>query len=146
LNAPFSPATADPALAALYRSECARLGFEPRLEGMGEKPMGPGFVMISDDPNTTWAQIAEAALYDAETYASWQDDTARSDWVVPDLQSVDDLRTSGRYLVLTPEQCIRQVEQHGGITLHPLMGGITPELAWPSLRLFESAVLPHVAP
>jgi len=144
LDAPFSPATADRALAELYRSECIRLGFEPRLEGMGEKPMLAGFVMISEDPEATWAQISESAFYDAETYASWQEDSARSDWVVPQLQSVDDLRTSGRYLVVTPQQCIEQVNRDSGITFHPLMGGISPQLAWKSLHLFESAVLPHV--
>jgi alkanesulfonate monooxygenase SsuD/methylene tetrahydromethanopterin reductase-like flavin-dependent oxidoreductase (luciferase family) len=144
LGAPFSPATADPALAELYRSECIRWGFDPRLEGMGKKPMTPGFVMISDDPDATWAQISEFAFYDAETYASWQDDAARSDWVVPQLHSLDDLRNSGRYLVLTPRQCIERVVRDQGITLHPLMGGISPQLAWESLHLFESEVLPHV--
>lgn len=145
LDAPFSPATSDPALAEVYRAECHRLGFEPRLEGMGVKPMGPGFVMISNDPAKTWERIGTAALYDAETYASWQDDAARSDWVVPQLQSVDDLRDSGRYLVLTPAQCIELVRRDGGINLHPLMGGIEPALAWESLHLFETDVLPHVS-
>jgi alkanesulfonate monooxygenase SsuD/methylene tetrahydromethanopterin reductase-like flavin-dependent oxidoreductase (luciferase family) len=144
LGAPFSPATADPALSELYRAECVRLGFEPQLEGMGKKPMGAGFVMISNDPDETWTKISQFAFYDAETYASWQDDSARSDWVVPQLQSVDDLRTSGRYLVLTPQQCIEQVRRDDRITLHPLMGGISPDLAWESLHLFESAVLPHI--
>ena len=106
--------------------------------------MMPGFVMISDDPDATWAQVSASAFYDAETYASWQDDTARSDWVVPQLQNIDDLRSSGRYLVLSPQQCIEQVRRDGGITFHPLMGGISPQLAWQSLHLFESAVLPHV--
>jgi hypothetical protein len=30
--------------------------------------------------------------------------------------------------------------------LHPLMGGIAPDLAWESLRLFETEVLPKLAP
>ena len=111
---------------------------------MGLKPMGPGFVMVSEDPDATWAQIGESALYDAETYASWQDDGVRSDWVVPQLQSLDDLRDSRHYLVLDPQQCIDLVNSDGGINFHPLMGGITPQLAWKSLHLFESAVLPHV--
>ena len=145
LDAPFSPATADRGLSELYRSECIRLGYEPRLEGMGVKPMLAGFVMISDDPEATWAEISQYAFYDAETYASWQEDSARSDWVVPQLQTADDLRTSGRYVVVTPQQCIEQVNRDGGITFHPLMGGISPQLAWKSLHLFESAVLPHVA-
>jgi alkanesulfonate monooxygenase SsuD/methylene tetrahydromethanopterin reductase-like flavin-dependent oxidoreductase (luciferase family) len=144
LGAPFSPASADPRLADAYRDECARWGHAARLEGMGVKPMGPGFVMVSHDPAATWGEISKYALYDAETYASWQDDGVVSDWVVPELQSVDDLRTSGRYLVVTPDECVELVQRHGSITLHPLMGGIPPEIAWPSLRLFESEVLPNL--
>jgi hypothetical protein len=64
---------------------------------------------------------------------------------VPDLQSVDDLRDSGRYLVLTPAECIELVQRDGAIRFHPLMGGIEPALAWESLHLFETAVLPHVS-
>ena len=30
--------------------------------------------------------------------------------------------------------------------LHPLMGGITPELAWRSLELVEQKVLPQLRP
>jgi alkanesulfonate monooxygenase SsuD/methylene tetrahydromethanopterin reductase-like flavin-dependent oxidoreductase (luciferase family) len=142
LGAPFSPASADPALADAYRAECARVGSTPRLEGLGARPMGPGFVMVADDPDAAWAQISRHAWYDAETYASWQDDGVRSDWVVPDMQAVDDLRTSGRYVVCTPEACVDLARRHGRLTLHPLMGGLAPELAWTSLRLIESAVLP----
>jgi hypothetical protein len=29
--------------------------------------------------------------------------------------------------------------------LHPLMGGIAPDLAWASLQLFEAEVLPQLA-
>lgn len=144
LGAPFAPATADPALTACYRAECARRGVAPIVEGLGDKPMRPGFVMVAHDPDATWAQISGLARYDAETYASWQDDSVHSDWVVPNVEQVDDLRTSGRYVVLTPAQCVEQVRGDGGISLHPLMGGISPDLAWESLRLFESAVLPEI--
>jgi alkanesulfonate monooxygenase SsuD/methylene tetrahydromethanopterin reductase-like flavin-dependent oxidoreductase (luciferase family) len=145
LHAPFSPATGDPGLANAYREEAARLGFaNPRVEGLGDRPMRPGFLMISKDPKATWAEIADYAMYDAQTYASWQDDTVRSDWVVPELETTDDLWASGRYLVMTPDEAIEQVRKDGGINFHPLMGGISPDLAWNSLRLFESEVLPAV--
>jgi alkanesulfonate monooxygenase SsuD/methylene tetrahydromethanopterin reductase-like flavin-dependent oxidoreductase (luciferase family) len=146
LDAPFAPASADPALAEAYRAECARLGFAPRLEGLGARPMGPGFVMVAEDPDATWAQVSRHAWYDAETYASWQDDGVVSDWVVPDVQAVEDLRTSGRYVVCTPGECVDLAREHGRLTLHPLMGGIAPDVAWDSLRLIESAVLPHLGP
>ena len=145
LRLPFSPATGDPALAAAYREECARLSYDGVVEGLGDRPMRPGFLMVSHDPQATWAAIAEHAYYDASTYAAWQDDPVRSDWVVPNLHGAEDLRTSGRYLVLTPVECIALVRLHGGVTFHPLMGGIPPALAWESLRLFEAEVLPAVA-
>jgi alkanesulfonate monooxygenase SsuD/methylene tetrahydromethanopterin reductase-like flavin-dependent oxidoreductase (luciferase family) len=141
LGAPFSPATADPALVEVYRSECERLGATAVLEGMAVAPMRHGFAMVTRDPDRTWAAIAKHALYDAQTYAAWQDDTARSDWVVPDLQGVDDLRTSGRYVVLTPEECVEVIRADRRFTLHPLMGGLAPDLAWESLRLFETEVM-----
>lgn len=145
LGLPFSPASGDPALVDAYREECARLGHHGVIEGLGGRPMRPGFLMVSHDPPATWAAIAEHAYYDASTYAGWQDDPVRSDWVVPDLQGAEDLRSSGRYLVLTPEECIARVQADGGITFHPLMGGMPPALAWEGLRLFEAEVLPAVA-
>jgi alkanesulfonate monooxygenase SsuD/methylene tetrahydromethanopterin reductase-like flavin-dependent oxidoreductase (luciferase family) len=145
LRLPFSPASGDPALAAAYHEECALVGYDGAVEGLGAKPMRPGFLMASHDPEATWAAIAEHAYYDASTYAAWQDDPVRSDWVVPELHGAEDLRTSGRYLVLTPEDCIAQVRTDGGVTFHPLMGGIPPALAWEGLRLFEAEVLPALA-
>src|SRR5438552_11767938 len=94
LRCHFSPSSGDPVLAAAYREECARLGYDGKVEGLGDKPMRAGFVHVARDPDSAWAEIAPLALYDAETYASWQDDPVRSYWVVPDLQSADDLRTS----------------------------------------------------
>jgi hypothetical protein len=34
----------------------------------------------------------------------------------------------------------------GTLLFHPLMGGLDPELAWESLELFASAVLPKLRP
>jgi alkanesulfonate monooxygenase SsuD/methylene tetrahydromethanopterin reductase-like flavin-dependent oxidoreductase (luciferase family) len=144
LRCAFSPASGDKALADAYRAECAAVGFEGSVEGLGDRPARPGFVMVAKDPEAVWQQVAPHALYDAQTYASWQDDAVRSDWVVPDLVDAESLRTSGRYLVVDPQECIEIVRRDGGLVLHPLMGGIAPELAWESLRLVEQEVLPRV--
>ena len=145
LRCGFAPASASPELAAAYRAECERLGFsEGFVTGPAPGPVQPGFVMVAEDPEATWASISANALYDAQTYASWQDDVVRSDWVVPDLTDANDLRTSGRYVVVTPDECVELVQRHAGLTLHPLMGGIDPEAAWRSLELFETRVLPRV--
>lgn len=140
LRAGFFPAVGDPALAELYTRECERVGFDG---GFVMLPGGPGFVHVSRDPEADWQKIGPYALYDAQTYASWQTPDQRSE-VHVEAQSIEDVRRSGVYQVLTPEQCVALGRQQGRIVLHPLMGGIAPEFAWESLHLFEQEVWPHV--
>ena len=57
-------------------------------------------------------------------------------------------RASGMYRVLTPEACVelgRGLGERGVLVLHPLMGGLPPELGWQSLELFDAKVLPALA-
>jgi hypothetical protein len=56
----------------------------------------------------------------------------------------DEVRRSGVYRVVTPEQCMAIAAEHGRVLLHPLMGGIDPQLGWASLRLFAEEVLPRI--
>jgi alkanesulfonate monooxygenase SsuD/methylene tetrahydromethanopterin reductase-like flavin-dependent oxidoreductase (luciferase family) len=137
LRCGFFPAVGDAELAKRYEVECARLGFQ----GFTSLPGGPGFVHVSRDPERDWARIAPHALYDAQTYASWQPAGQRSE-VHTAARDVDELRRSGVYRVLTPAETVTLARETGRLVLHPLMGGIAPELAWESLRLVEREVLP----
>ena len=139
LHAGFFPAIADAALAAAYEEECARQGFT----GFVVMPGGPGFVHVSNDPERDWARIAPHALYDARTYAAWQPPGQRSQVHVAG-NTLDELRRSGVYRVVTPDECVALAEEYGRVLLHPLMGGLSPTLAWESLELFERAVLPRL--
>ncbi|MCH2172443.1 LLM class flavin-dependent oxidoreductase [Myxococcota bacterium] len=156
LHCPFSPAVSDFAVIDAYFDECERLGYagadvygatsaQQYRQRLGpDRPAAPGFVMVSHDPEVTWKQIGPHAEYDARTYAAWQEDGVVSDWAVPGAESWQQLRDSGRYTVVTPAECVALAQAHGQIMLHPLMGGVEPELAWQSLRLFETEVLPHL--
>ena len=139
LHAGFFPAIADAALAAAYEEECARQGFT----GFVVMPGGPGFVHVSNDPERDWERIAPHALYDARTYAAWQPPGQRSQVHVAG-NTLDELRRSGVYRVVTPDECVALAEEYGRVLLHPLMGGLSPTLAWESLELFERAVLPRL--
>ncbi len=140
LRAGFFPAIGDPTLAEIYNQECAKLGFDG---GFVALPSGPGFVHVSADPERDWERIAPHALYDAQTYASWQTPDQRSQVHVQG-QTADDVKRSGVYSVLTPDQCVDLAKETGRLILHPLMGGMSPQLGWESLRLFESEVLPRL--
>jgi alkanesulfonate monooxygenase SsuD/methylene tetrahydromethanopterin reductase-like flavin-dependent oxidoreductase (luciferase family) len=139
LRAGFFPAIGDPALKAFYEAECEKLGFT----GFVAMPGGPGFVHVTEDPERDWARIAPHALYDAQTYAAWQTPDQRSQ-VHVDAVTADDVRRSGVYRVVTPDECVALAQETGRVLLHPLMGGIPPALAWESLECFASKVLPRL--
>ena len=80
--------------------------------------------------------------HESNAYGVWQ----AQEQVASPYRMVDDeeeLRASGQYAVLTPEELIRELKDSPFpfTMLHPLCGGMPPELAWSSLRLFETQVL-----
>jgi alkanesulfonate monooxygenase SsuD/methylene tetrahydromethanopterin reductase-like flavin-dependent oxidoreductase (luciferase family) len=146
LRCGFFPAVGDPRLAEVYQEECTAVGFDA---GFCSLPSGPGFVFVADDPEAAWSKIGPHALFDAQTYAAWQEGPQRSAVDVKGAQRWEDVRASGVYQVLTPDECVALAEKEGdlgSLLLHPLMGGIPPELGWESLELFERAVLPRLRP
>ncbi len=140
LQAGFFPAVGDAALADIYAEECKKLGFHGGFTAM---PGGPGFVHVTNDVEAAWKQIGPHALYDAQTYHAWQTPDQRSE-VHTDAQTIDDVRRSGVYEIVTPAQCVDLAAKHGRIILHPLMGGLSPKVAWENLKLFEKEVLPKI--
>ena len=140
LRAGFFPAIGDQRLADIYNEECLRLGFRGGFVSM---PNGPGFVHVSEDPERDWQRIAPHVLYDAQTYAAWQTPDQRSQMHVEG-NTLDDVKKSGAYAVLTPDDCVKLAQDTGRVILHPLMGGMDPALGWESLRLFEEKVLPRI--
>ena len=142
LRCGFFPAIGDPELAGLYQEECRRVGFD---SGFVSLPRGPGFVHVSEDPERDWARIAPHALYDAQTYAAWQTPDQRSQ-VHVEARDAAELRKSGVYRVVTPDECVALAEETGQVLFHPLMGGLPPALGWESLELFARKVLPRLRP
>ena len=140
LGLPLFAGHNDPELGEIYQAECARLGHEG---GWTMIPSGPMFVHVSDDPERDWARIGPIALDDAAGMASWQTAGNRS-LVDSAATTLHDLRLEGTYRVVTPDECVELCRQVHTLTLHPLMGGLDPDLSWASLELFESDVLPRL--
>lgn len=144
MRLPFWAAVGDPLLAEVYRAECAAVGYG---EGFAVIPEGvAGFVHVTEDPERAWADIAPHALHEARSYASWQHADQRSQ-VHVEADDLDALKASGVYRVVTPDECVelaRGMGPMGALVLHPLMGGMSPELGWASLELFAAKVAPRL--
>jgi alkanesulfonate monooxygenase SsuD/methylene tetrahydromethanopterin reductase-like flavin-dependent oxidoreductase (luciferase family) len=126
-----------------YRDECARLGKD---SGMCFIP-APGSattIFVADDVDRAWENIGPFMLHDARMYASWLGDTAAAS--KSNASSINALRDeAGAYRVLTPEQAVDYVRAHSALPLQPLCGGCPPELAWETLELVASRVMPALA-
>jgi alkanesulfonate monooxygenase SsuD/methylene tetrahydromethanopterin reductase-like flavin-dependent oxidoreductase (luciferase family) len=138
LRLPFFTMSVDPVLGDIYREECAKVGY---TTGFFVAPRGPLFLHVAEDPERAWATIAPYAVYDVVSYNSWQ--TGDHDNVAASrATTADELASSGMWQVVTPDECIALARRHGSVVLHPLMGGMPPELGWESLQLVVDKVLP----
>lgn len=143
LRLPMMPMNADPQLAEWYADEAQQVGF---TGGFVMRPSGPTFIHVTEDPDRTWSQIGEYVLAEAQTYARIQTRGQHSTPMVI-AESIGDLKASPQVLVGTPDEIVAAataVPAGGALTFNPLAGGLPPHLAWESLELFASAVLPRL--
>jgi alkanesulfonate monooxygenase SsuD/methylene tetrahydromethanopterin reductase-like flavin-dependent oxidoreductase (luciferase family) len=132
----------NPELNALYEQACREYGTKPQLF---INPVGdaPNTCFIARDVDAAWREIGPYMLHDAAMYASWF--KQMSSITKSTAHTVDSLRAeNGNYRILTPDEAVARIKQHGALMLQPLCGGVPPEIAWRSLELLASDVLPRV--
>jgi alkanesulfonate monooxygenase SsuD/methylene tetrahydromethanopterin reductase-like flavin-dependent oxidoreductase (luciferase family) len=128
-----------PKLYDIYRDELAALGKPVPAPRSGGRAGGM-FFHIADDPDRAWTQIAPHAMHETNDYAEWAKGMRGSPYRAFD--SADELRASGMYEIVTPEEAVNLVRTRGGVSFKPLMGGLDPDVGWEALHLFEAKVLP----
>lgn len=123
-----------------YRDEVQQLG----RPDPGPCPIGTNrTVALAENVEAGWRQMAPYFLHETNAYGAW---LAANDGAGPyrPVADVDELRASGQYAVLAPDQFVAELKDapFPFAQFHPLCGGMPIELAWSSLRLFERAVMP----
>lgn len=138
----FQPNVADKGLRDLYNDECRNHGREPGFVLL--PPPGPGTVFCAEDPERFWAKYGEHLLADAIAYRAWSSAGATNSMITDDSTTVDELRAGGRYLVLDPDEMVRQCRERElrAVSGHPLCGGMPEEPSWESVRLICERVVP----
>jgi alkanesulfonate monooxygenase SsuD/methylene tetrahydromethanopterin reductase-like flavin-dependent oxidoreductase (luciferase family) len=142
---PLSLADHLPDVAAHYRELCAEAGIAPLVIMPG--PVNRGMIYLHEDPDRAWAQLGEHILWEAVTYGGWSTDQ-RSLMHLPGVRTLQEVRASGRYRFLTPDQLIAEVRDatdYGPMVLHPLVGGMPVDEAWKSVQLLVDKVVPALA-
>lgn len=130
-----------PEVYEFYRDECQKLGKPDPGPWLGGDTTS---TFVADDPDAEWEAIGPYLLHETNAYGAWQ---AQTDNLATGFTSVTDaaqLRAEGRYRILTPSDFLDDMKAAGDFAfamLHPMCGGIPPELAWRHLELFKEQVL-----
>jgi alkanesulfonate monooxygenase SsuD/methylene tetrahydromethanopterin reductase-like flavin-dependent oxidoreductase (luciferase family) len=132
----------NPELKGIYERACQEYGTQP---GLFINPVGdsPSTCFVARDVERAWREIGPYMLHDAEMYARWFKEMGSI--TKSTALSVDALRAeNGNYRIFTPEQAAARIRRDGALMLQPLCGGLPPEIAWQSLELLASDVLPRL--
>lgn len=125
-----------------YEEAARAAGHEPGLCVL-PSPAAPFSVFVADDPDTGWDDVGPSLLADAVAYHRWNEAAGTADTTasVTAASTVDELRQAeGSHRVVTADGARAVVAEHGLLALHPLCGGLDPDVAWPYLRRAVTAI------
>jgi alkanesulfonate monooxygenase SsuD/methylene tetrahydromethanopterin reductase-like flavin-dependent oxidoreductase (luciferase family) len=129
---------------AAYADAARAAGHEPG-QCMVPQPGVPMTVFVSDDQDSAWEAVGPYLMNDVLSYAEWNDDS-RSVASLSYSKTVAELRAErGAHRIMTVDEAVEHVRTAFVLPLHPLCGGVPPEVAWPYLHRVVDEVLPHVA-
>ncbi|UZG59788.1 LLM class flavin-dependent oxidoreductase [Rhodococcus opacus] len=140
----YRPATEE--LYRFYAEECVKQG-HPEPEPFPRH--GPAFVYVAEDPEAALAEVAPHVMHASNMYASWAGErsnaTVNGYW--REKSDLDSIRDDPSMWILSPDDAVRRLSELDDdyeLRLHPLLGGLPPELSWRSLELLADKVLPQV--
>jgi alkanesulfonate monooxygenase SsuD/methylene tetrahydromethanopterin reductase-like flavin-dependent oxidoreductase (luciferase family) len=141
----FFAQTNTPGLAEEYAAAAQAAGFEPGPCVLPAPEM-PGAVFVHPDPDQGWQELGTYLLADAISYADWNKNAGRATIRISYGRTVDELRAEqASHRVVTVAEAVALVKRWGRLPLHPLCGGIPPDLAWTYLRRVLDQVMPALA-
>jgi alkanesulfonate monooxygenase SsuD/methylene tetrahydromethanopterin reductase-like flavin-dependent oxidoreductase (luciferase family) len=134
----FISQTDSPELKEFYESQCRAAGHEPGVVQF-PVPGAPTAVFVADDVDEAWEALGPHLLHDAVIAASYRhgDNSVAS---ITAADNVTALRESkGPYRIFTPDEATDYVRSGRPLPLHPLCGGVPPDVAWRYLELAGAA-------
>jgi alkanesulfonate monooxygenase SsuD/methylene tetrahydromethanopterin reductase-like flavin-dependent oxidoreductase (luciferase family) len=130
-----------PELVDRYVEECRKRG---RAPGIYWRPSLPISIHLCEDPGQGWAAIERHAVHVITEYAKWAEqegDTSTSPF--KGLTDPAVLRHAGLFAAWTPDELLAKVPEmvdRSTVGFQPLLGGLSPEEGWKSLKLLEQTM------
>ena len=124
-----------PELEVAYREAAREAGHEPSMCFVPPADTATT-VFVAEDVDRAWDELGPYLMHDVRAYASWNEgnhDTASLSFV----NSAEELRAENRsHRILGIDEAAAWVRAGEPLQLHPLIGGLPPDIAW---RYLETA-------
>jgi alkanesulfonate monooxygenase SsuD/methylene tetrahydromethanopterin reductase-like flavin-dependent oxidoreductase (luciferase family) len=141
----YSPAANDPRFVEAYE-DAARASGHPPGRVFEPEPGVASALFVADDVDAAWEEIGPHLAHDAAVYGAWNQ-AADNPANVSGASTVEGLRAEATtHQIVSVDEAIELVRGGQQLRLHPMCGGIPPEIAWPYLRRVTDEVLPAARP
>lgn len=135
----------DASLSEVYEDAARSNGHEPGFCMIPPVDMATT-VFVAEDVDRAWDELGRHMLHDVTSYASINVGREASTASISQAQTVEELRTENRsHRILTVEEAVETVRSGLPLQLHPLIGGLPPEVAWRYLRTVTDVVMPEIS-
>lgn len=135
-----------PGLHALYEETAKAAGFDPGI-CYAPDAANPNIVFVAEDVDKAWEEVGPSLLHDAMSYAAWNENAGRDTISLSQQTSLESLREEqGAYRIVDVDGAVALYERWGRLALHPLCGGLNPEIAQRYLNTVIDRVWPRIKP
>ena len=123
-----------------YLASARSAGHEPGVCFLPPDDM-PTAVFVADDPDRAWDELAPYLMHDVTAYADWNRGAPASA-SMSGARTIEELRQqNSSHRVLTPAEARELIDRGQMLQLHPLIGGLPPEIAWRYLHTVTDDVI-----
>lgn len=134
----------DPSLADVYAAEARAHGHDP---GFCMIPAldTPTTVFVARDIDKAWDELGPHLMHDVLSYAAINEGNTHTA-SLSTATTIEELRAANRtHRILTIDEAVDVIQAGAPLALHPLVGGLPPDIAWRYLRVVTDDLMPRVS-
>jgi alkanesulfonate monooxygenase SsuD/methylene tetrahydromethanopterin reductase-like flavin-dependent oxidoreductase (luciferase family) len=134
----------DPELGVAYEEAARAAGHEPGMCILTPSD-ATTTMFVAENVDQAWDELGPYLMHDVHSYAEWNEgnlDSASLSFV----STAEELRAENRsHRILSVEEAIELVRGGAPLSLHPLIGGLPPDIAWRYLSTVSDKVMPALS-
>lgn len=136
----FHAQSPEPELRVAYEEACRDNGHAPGFCHLPPLDMAHT-VFVAEDVDAAWDELGPYLMHDVTAYAEWMGGNEATS--ISTATVVEQLRNeNASHRIFTVDEAVEFTQAGGFLSLHPLIGGLPPELGWKYLNVVTDRVMP----